>query len=646
MKKLIAILLTAALLCTTVLVLSVSATAVNAEYDVAFTQTSPNIDGVVDSGEYGKYPISTFDIKDYSDEFLLNHYKITDDDLSFEFYATWDKDNFYMAWVVHTSYDSRIPDSEFAEIGGNMWQYCCVQFIITPGAPNSNEKKFQTSEWSGNYLEAGLTLRNDGKSSGVCWSQPEAAKGEFGPGDWEFAGSRDEKKGITTYEVRLPFVKSGIATKGDGAQFGLTYAVAAQEHYLDDEKTHGMVEWQDAILNKAPFGGRTGKNADNAAIMTMVGSGMKEEVIPNPGDRKEGKLPEGLKESLLRFDSLNKAIEQDKSTLLTKFDDPITGFNTTWSYCMLLRPAEKIKQLDGYYTVAAVYPGDGSMTDLSFDTEIKDGDLVAVFHGDEGGAGYERKQQAASLPIGQKVYLFGFEIVNDVDASFKYKNAQLCIVEDPAATLYGTTWISGDNEIVFSSKEDMKVTINGEEKPFTMSDKGVLKIDGKKTDWEIAEDGSLILNKETFAKVGEADTEKLSSLITAAEALAENEYTAETFAAVKSALDAAKAKIEAGDLDSRNQEELDALAETLENAVKALEKVPEESSEEPTPDESSAEPVDESKPAEESNNQPESSVPAQQPSGGFPWWGWLLIGLGVVAIVCVVVVVVLKGKKK
>ena len=645
MKKAIAILLTLAICCASFFVLTASADPVNAEYEVKFTKKAPNIDGTVESGEYGQYPISSFDIKDYSDEFLLNHYKITDDDLSFDFWATWDADNFYMAWVVHTSYDSRIPDSEFAEIGGNMWQYCCVQFIITPGAPNANEKKFQTAEWSGNYLEAGLTLRNDGKSSGVCWSQPEAAKGEFGPNDWEFAGSRDEKKGITTYEVRLPFVKSGIATKGDGAQFGLTYAVAAQEHYLDDEKTHGMVEWQDAILNKAPFGGRTGKNADNAAIMTMVGSGMEQQVVPNPQDRKDGKLPAGLNDNILKFDSLNKAIEQDKSTLITNPTEPVTGFNTTWSYCMLLRPAEKITEVDGYYTIADIYTGDGTKTELSFDTPIKEGDMIAVFHGDEGGAGHERKQLAASLPIGQKLYLFGFELVNGNEASFKYKNAQLCIVEDPAAPLYDTTWIAGDDTIIFSSKEEMKVKINDEEKPFTMSDKGVLKIGGTKTSWEISEDGKLILDGKSYEKVGEAETEELQSLIANAEALVESEYTAETFAALKEALATAKAKLEV-ELDSRNQAEIDELKAALENAIKALEKNPEESVEESQPEASAEESAPAESNAEASTQAPEESKPAEQTSSGLPWWAILLICVGGVAVVGVIIGIVVKSKKK
>ena len=312
---------------------------------------------------------------------------------------------------------------------------------------------------------------------------------------------------------------------------------------------------------------------------------------------------------------------------------------------MLLRPAEKIKELDGYYTVVATYPGDGTMTELSFGTDLKEGDVVAVFHGDEGGAGHARKELAASLPIGQKVYLFGFEIVNGTDASFKYSNAQLCIVEDPAAPLYDTTWILGDDVIVFSSKEDMKVTINGEEKAFTMSDKGVLKIAGTKTSWEITEDGKLVLDGVTYDKVGEADVEELQSLIANAEALVEGEYTEESFAAVKAALADAKAKLEET-LDSRNQGEVDALKTALEEAVKALEKKPDESSAEPEPETSADESKPEESAAEPSAQESEESKPVENTSSGFPWWAWLLIGVGGVAVIGVIIAVVLKSKRK
>ena len=79
-------------------------------------------------------------------------------------------------------------------------------------------------------------------------------------------------------------------------------------------------------------------------------------------------------------------------------------------------------------------------------------------------------------------------------------------------------------------------------------------------------------------------------------------------------------------------------------AESSEEPAPAESSEEPAPAESSEEPA----PAESSGQSaaPESSEETPAQSGGFPWWGWLLIGVGAVAVVGIVIGIVLKGKKK
>ncbi|MBR4467315.1 MAG: hypothetical protein IKS34_03340 [Clostridia bacterium] len=73
-----------------------------------------------------------------------------------------------------------------------------------------------------------------------------------------------------------------------------------------------------------------------------------------------------------------------------------------------------------------------------------------------------------------------------------------------------------------------------------------------------------------------------------------------------------------------------------------------EPSEEPS--EAVSEPAGESQAPVESqapaDSRPEESKPVETPSAGFPWWGWLLIGLGACAVVAVVLVLVLKSKKK
>ena len=89
-------------------------------------------------------------------------------------------------------------------------------------------------------------------------------------------------------------------------------------------------------------------------------------------------------------------------------------------------------------------------------------------------------------------------------------------------------------------------------------------------------------------------------------------------------------------------------SEEPEPAESSEEPEPAESSEEPAPAESSEEPENAEsmvEPAQsQAESQPEQSQ-AEQTSGGFPWWGWLLIGLGCCAVVAVILIVVLKKKK-
>ncbi|MBP5231753.1 MAG: hypothetical protein ILO68_08475 [Clostridia bacterium] len=69
-------------------------------------------------------------------------------------------------------------------------------------------------------------------------------------------------------------------------------------------------------------------------------------------------------------------------------------------------------------------------------------------------------------------------------------------------------------------------------------------------------------------------------------------------------------------------------------------------SDEPASEAPSENPEDKSEPESQAQEPgtSEESTPAAS-SAGFPWWGWLLIGLGAVAIVCVVLAIVLKKKK-
>ena len=85
----------------------------------------------------------------------------------------------------------------------------------------------------------------------------------------------------------------------------------------------------------------------------------------------------------------------------------------------------------------------------------------------------------------------------------------------------------------------------------------------------------------------------------------------------------------------------------------SVEPEPVESSEEPEPAESSEEPAPVESIDEPAESTPAESIPVEEstpaeetPAAGFPWWGWLLIGVGCLAVVGVVLGIVLGKKKK
>lgn len=425
MKKTFAALL-ALVLAFTVFTVVPSAAGTNPEYELKFTDKAPIVDGDISSKEYGS-PLISWTVSDGEEDGIkLDLYEIKDDpDLSIDFYATWTETDLYLAWKVHTKYDFRVPDGVE---DGYMYEYCCVQFILTPGAPDNSTKKYQTSEWSGDYLEVGLTMRDDGLSYKVCWSQPVAAGNALQTSDWEFAGSRDNDKEISIYECRLPLNKTGIEVKGDGAQFGLTWAVGAQENY--EKVTKGLIEWQDAIVG--------GKAADNSAIMTMTGSGEdKQEVEVGVVSRDKcphGDLPDGLEESLMQITLLGQPVTAEQTTLIL---DPanINNYNPKYAHTLLLRPAGELKGMEGYYTVVEGVTGSGG--DIAFTSEVKDGDIAVILHTDSSDSSSNQTKAvelAKTLTAGQLVYLHGVE-KKDGGLAFLYNNAQLVAVLDAAAEL-------------------------------------------------------------------------------------------------------------------------------------------------------------------------------------------------------------------
>lgn len=618
MKRTLAVLL-ALVLAFTVFTVVPSAAGTNPEYELAFTDKAPIVDGDISSKEYGS-PIISWTVSDgEEDGIALALYEITDDpNLSIDFYATWTETDLYLAWKVHTKYDFRVPDGVE---DGYMYEYCCVQFILTPGAPDNSTKKYQTAEWSGDYLEVGLTMRDDGLSYKVCWSQPVAAGNALQTSDWEFAGSRDNDKEISIYECRLPLNKTGIEVKGDGAQFGLTWAVGAQENY--EKVTKGLIEWQDAIVG--------GKNADNAAIMTMTGSGEGQQDVEvgvvSRDKCPHGDLPEGLEESLMQITLLGQPVASEQTTLIL---DPknINNYNPKYAHTLLLRPAGELNGMEGYYTVVEGVTGSGE--DIAFTSEVKDGDIAVLLHTDSSDSNSDQAKAVAlakTLTPGQLVYLHGVQ-KKDGGLAFLYNNAQLVAVPDEAAALIGIWKTEDGKTLVLNS--DRTGTLDGEAIEWSYED-DVLTVNGETATWE---GDTLTVGDVAYTRFTPGNYAQLESKLADAEnkLKAKYEYTEDSLAALQTAYDAAKAALEAG-YGADEQAKIDEAYNALNDALTGLVKVTAEESSTAEPSTSSA----------ASSTDSTSEGENDGPSGGLIA---LIVCLAVVVIGAAVAIPVIIRKKK
>lgn len=387
-------------------------------------QAAPVPDGVVKAGEYvSKTPIHSFSAN--RSQFNTEHDEYGDWDV--DFYTCWDADNLYLAWVVHSDIQVGMPSDKLSAAGGlgNMWEYSCVQFILTPGAPDGTPGKYQTAQWSGNYLECGLTLVDNKEVGKIAWSAPVGLQ-KMDVNDWDGAIKRDDAAKTTTYEVRIPWKATGVQVKGDNAQFGLTYAASAQEQYTSVKK--GMLEWQDGILG--------GKNADNAAVMTLEPIGYEQTVIvPVDPVLKEGEVPAEVKDATcITLDGLNKAITGEKAYLITKpTKENIASYNTKYALGLLLEPLEGKKNT--YKLVEKVQGAAADKEVIEFTTDIKDGMILALIHSDGQKEGAARRDTAAGVEVGSELYLFGVDVAKGEQL---YSNAALyvtsaTVVDDSSA---------------------------------------------------------------------------------------------------------------------------------------------------------------------------------------------------------------------
>ena len=466
MKKILALILVSALLVAAFAVTS-SADKVNENITVQYLRTAPNIDGTVSAGEYGKAIVEyRHEYKDELDGVIHEHDKY--DDWDFDFYAGWDEEYLYLAWIAYTDVHAGLPVTVKETNGsGYMWEFSCVQFILTPGAPKKGETHYQGGAYDGDYMEVGLTLMDDGNTEKVVWAKFNGGE-SLTANDWDGLVTRDDAKNETHYEVRLPWQKSGVPVVGNDHQFGITFAVAAQEFYGDAIQNYnpgdaiakpGMLEWQDGILGV--------KNADAAGVITLAGAPEEIGDISVEPMLPEGTVPGNVTADSVKLgiDSVNTGITEDKSTVIM---DPTkhTDYNTTYTGLLLLAPVEG--EENTYYIVESLSGTTGDP--LSFETEITEGMIAAAFHGDGSESeAAQRKAAALGLELGTKLHLFGV-----ADGKLQYSNAMLYTVAGEEKVDLGGE--ESSEETVESSEETVESseeTVESSEEPAESSEEAV-----------------------------------------------------------------------------------------------------------------------------------------------------------------------------
>ncbi len=487
MKKILSVLLVASLLCAMFIVPSSAASAtVNTAADIPHLETAPEVDGVVEFNEYGDY--------DGLHSFSANGDQFTDDGVhnskdyieDISFYIGWTNENLHMAWVVttemHTPFekgtytmgdnyatitDEAWPETEEAQAASLkfMWYFSCVQFIITPGAPNATSTTFEKDK---NFLSIGFCEMDDGSIGKALWNTPYGIDtSDFDYNDWEAAVVRDDAAGTTTYEIAIPAEMCGVSTFGTDATFGLGYAVAAQEHYY--KKGASMVEWQDSILSWP------GK-ADQAGVMTFKGGDGSFET--DIGDLKDGDITEVEddtvdNESIVGISNFNTTVQDGGASVMTNMEVSYNdGGNSIAG--ILLAPTEDL----GYYTVV----GKGETTEgtIAFSDDVgpvaTDGEGYILIAVDDANEGFDAVK---AYNIGDLVGVWGlkFDEETGVPTGLLYKNASFYIseyasdapIDDPSSDVPGddTSDVPGDDASSEAPSDDSSVEDNTPNTPNT-----------------------------------------------------------------------------------------------------------------------------------------------------------------------------------
>lgn len=346
---------------------------VNTNVDFEYIKIAPKIDGIVKLSEYGKKVHSV----DYSNKEFLSAYD-KDKSIKADFYAAWDLECLYLAWVVNTDIHNAIN-------GYDIWKACCIQFQLTQKNPEDGVSK---------YLEVGIAVTEDNAKFQYCI--PNGATLTLD--DWDFVGTRDDKKNTTTYEVKLPFDKLGITGVGDGKIIGMSYALGDQLEFKDtDVATQNMCEWQDCVLGT--------KTPSNCAVVTLKGGDKPtESEVSYPIESFD---PPSDDDEILTVSHVNGMINNEQATVIT---DPslIDTCNLLYTMNVALAPTDE-KYV--YKVDASPVETNGNNPNLDF----PENELIIAFHGDtpDNAAG-KLKALAGTLNVGDTLTFRGFNFEGGV----------------------------------------------------------------------------------------------------------------------------------------------------------------------------------------------------------------------------------------
>ena len=415
-KSIFAALLSIALVLVMVFALvpaTVSAASSNAEYDLPYNSIAPKIDGVVGTGEYTTLPFNSVDYD--SDEFLTQY--DTDKSIKADFYACWDSDAMYLAWVVYSELEAYSSPVYGADNLGSMWQHCCVQLMYTPYHPTLAEE-IAPDTYTGDYLELGVTM-HEGQTPIKCVWNASGAQAGIGSADWDFAGNVETTTDgiVATYEIRFPWKASGLESVGNGTQIGLGYAIGDQTNFNDH---NNMAEWMDCLLG--------GKAPKNLAIITLAGNENDDPIeisdvsfegdasvdIPvAPGNIDVNSIPADAT-AVLQQTPFNTGIVAGSSTIITDLSK-VNDYNVKWAATAHLRPTDK----DGVYEVVEIVWGGGN--EITFANEAQEGDIALAVHGDDStdpnSESCQKREALRALVAGDLVTFLGYDFETQLFAT-------------------------------------------------------------------------------------------------------------------------------------------------------------------------------------------------------------------------------------